>query len=51
MWGSAFADLAKKAHELQEQAKEQASHIAVCNLSTFSPVVLLFLIYIFFFFQ
>jgi hypothetical protein len=29
MWGSAFSDLAKKAHDLQEQAKEQASHIAV----------------------
>jgi hypothetical protein len=28
MWGSAFSDLAKKAHDLQEQAKEQASHIA-----------------------
>lgn len=34
MWGSAFADLAKKAHDLQEQAKEQASHIAVRNAST-----------------
>jgi hypothetical protein len=34
MWGSAFADLAKKAQELQEQAKEQASHlhIAVCKV-------------------
>lgn len=29
MWGNAFADLAKKAQDLQEQAKEQASHIAV----------------------
>jgi hypothetical protein len=29
MWGSTFADLAKKAQELQEQAKEQASHIHI----------------------
>jgi len=32
MWGNAFADLAKKAQDLQEQAKEQASHISVSTV-------------------
>jgi hypothetical protein len=37
MWGSAFADLAKKAHELQEQA----SQIAVRKLYRHFSVFLL----------
>jgi hypothetical protein len=36
MWGSTFADLAKKAHELQEQAKEQASHLHIAVRCVFT---------------
>ena len=39
MWGSTFADLAKKAQELQEQAKEQASHLHVPVCSSVVVVV------------
>jgi len=31
MWGSSFADFAKKAQELQDQAAEAAHHLSVSS--------------------